>query len=83
MRHSVQVAASSLYEAAVLAIEQFRASALTDVAVGKGTRLAIAVSVEAESHEVSVAQVENWLQSMGKSPKEQALKSTLRQRLSG
>jgi hypothetical protein len=83
LRHSATVSAASLYEAAVLALHQFRSSSFTEVAAGKGTKLSVSVAVEAESHEVTVGQIENWLNAAGKSPKEQALKSTLREILGG
>jgi hypothetical protein len=77
MRHSVEVVASSLYEAAVLALKEFRACSFTDVSAGKGTKLNVAVSGPAEWHEITVGQVESWLESRGKSPREQTAKSKL------
>jgi hypothetical protein len=77
MRHSLEVVASSLYEAAVLAIKEFRSCSFTEVSAGKGTRLYVAVRPPAESHEITVGQVESWLQSSGKSPREQATKIKL------
>jgi hypothetical protein len=41
--HSVEVAATTLYEASVLAVAQFRRAGLFDVHVGPGTRLKVAV----------------------------------------
>jgi hypothetical protein len=77
MRHSVEVVASSLYEAAVLALREFRACSFSEVSAGKGTRLHVAVRPPAESHEITVGQVESWLQSSGKSPREHATKIRL------
>ena len=77
MRHSVEVAASSLYEAAVIALKEFRSGQLTVVFTGRGTKLNVEVRVPAESHEITVAQVESWLQSRGKSPQEQSIKVRL------
>lgn len=77
MRHSVEVAASSLYEAAVLALKEFRSCSFTEVNAGKGTKLNVAVSGPAEAHEITVGQVESWLRTMGKSPREQSAKVRL------
>ena len=77
MRHSVEVVASSLYEAAVLALKEFRSCSFTEVTAGKGTKLNVAVSGPAEAHEITVGQIESWLQSRGKSPREQTTKTKL------
>ena len=83
MRHSVEVVASSLYEAAVLALKEFRSCSFTEVSAGKGTKLNVAVSGPSESHEITVGQVESWLQSRGKSPREQTAKTNLAALLRG
>lgn len=77
MRHSVEVAASSLYEAAVIALREFRGCEFTEVFAGRATKLSIEVRAPAESHEITVGQVESWLQSRGKSPAEQTTKTRL------
>ena len=77
MRHSVEVVASSLYEAAVLALREFRSSTFTEVAASKATKLNIAVRAFSESHEITVGQVEGWLQLPARSPKEQTTKAKL------
>lgn len=80
IRHSVEVTASTLYEAAVLAIAQFRQCGFTANAPGPATRLSVAVKVPATIHEVQWGKIEAWLQGVGK-PNEQALKGRLRQLL--
>ena len=79
MRHSVEVSASSLYEAAVLALRAFRRSALADIEPGSASRLVVESRAETERHEVGVRQVEDWLKSQGRTPREQALKVRLRE----
>jgi hypothetical protein len=79
IRHSVEVSAGTLYEAAALAIGEFRRCGFTADAPGPATRLTVTVKAPATSHEVSVLKVEAWLQSSGKSPNEQALKVRLRE----
>jgi hypothetical protein len=51
--HSVVVSAASVYEAAALAVAEFRRAHLAEVIVGPGTRLQIAVEAPAMSHELS------------------------------
>ena len=82
IRHAVEVAASTLYEAATLAIAEFRRCGFTENAPGPATRLAVTVKAPATSHEVQWGKVEVWLQSAGK-PNEQALKGRLRELLRG
>jgi len=81
MTHTVRVAASSLYEAAVLGLAEFKKSGFALTFVGPGTRLRIAAEVPATEHELSVGRVQAWLNSSGKSPREQAVKVRLRQLL--
>jgi len=77
--HTVSVSASSLYEAAALAIAEFKKSGFAFAAVGPGTRLRVAVEPPTTTHELSVGKLQMWLESNGKTPREQALKVTLRQ----
>ena len=80
MRHSVEVAADSLYEAAALALAAFRNSIAAEPP-GMASRLVVTIHrVEAERHEVQVQSVDAWLAChQGRTPKEQALKSRLRE----
>jgi len=71
IRHGVEVSASTLYEAAVLAIAEFRRCGFTSNAPGPATRLTVAVKMPTTSHEVQWGKIEAWLQSAGK-PNEQA-----------
>ena len=52
IRHSVEVTASTLYEAAVLAINEFRHCGFTSNAPGPATRLTVAVKMPSTMHEV-------------------------------
>jgi len=81
IRHAVEVAASSLYEAAALAIGEFRRCGFTADAPGAATRLTVTVKTPATLHEVRLSKIEAWLQSGGRSPNEQALKVRLRELL--
>ena len=83
IRHSVEVTARTLYEAAALAIGEFRRCGFTSDAPGPATRLTVAVQAPFPSHEVRVSKIDTWLQSGGRSPNEQALKVRLRELLGG
>jgi hypothetical protein len=76
----VEVTGSSLYEAAILALAQFRSCGFTANAPGVATRLTVAIKQPSTAHEVQWGKVEAWLQSAGK-PNEQALKTRLRELL--
>jgi hypothetical protein len=79
--HTVTVSASSLYEAAALALAEFKRSGFAFGGVGPGTRLKISVEAPATTHELTVARFQAWLEASGKTPREQAKKVTLRQLL--
>ena len=82
IRHSVEVTASTLYEVAALAINEFRRCGFTANAPGPATRLTVALKTPATSHEVQWGKIEVWLQSAGK-PNEQGMKGRLRELLRG
>ena len=81
IRHAVEVSASFLYEAAALAIAEFRRCGFTANTPGPATRLTVTVKTPATSHEVRFSKIEAWLESGGRSPNEQAMKMTLRELL--
>ena len=74
----MEVTATTLFEAAVLAMAEFRRCGFTANAPGPATRLMVTVKMPTTSHEVQVGKIEAWLPSGGKSPAEEALKSRLR-----
>jgi len=73
IKHSVEVTASTLYEAAALAINVFLRRGFTSNAPGPAMRLTVGVKTRATSHEVQCSKIEAWVQSAGK-PNEQAMK---------
>ena len=79
VRHSVEVAAESLYEAAALAIADLgRHAWVDDQEPGTTTKLAISVKPPATTHEVRIRQLEKWTATTAKSPHETLLKSRVR-----
>jgi hypothetical protein len=78
IEHSVRVSAASLYEAAVLAMAEFRKHGFGDATFGPATKLTAKVRQPEMSHTVSVSRLRSWLDGVGKSPGEHAMKSRLR-----
>jgi hypothetical protein len=78
--YSVAVCAESLYEAAALALAEFNSGFVLS-GVGPGTRLKVVVEAPTTAHELTVGKLEAWLNSNGLSPREQAKKVKLRQRI--
>ena len=64
IRHSVDVTAETLYEAAVVAITRFRRDIWGEV-IAAGTRLEIEVREVSTKHSLTLQQVERWLASPG------------------
>ena len=83
IQHSVEVAAESLFEAAALAVSEFRRHPWTDgMEPGAAiTRLAVSVKEPATTHEVSIRQLEKWISSTAKSPQDTLLKGRVRELL--
>ena len=78
--HTVTVSASSLYEAAELGTES-KKSGFAFTTIGPATRLTVAVEPTTTTHELSMGELQAWLQTNRKTPREQATKVTLRQLL--
>jgi len=79
MTHTVSVSASSLYEAAALALAEFKKSGFALAEVGPATKLTVTVEAPTTAHELSVRKLQAWLDTNGKTPREQAVKVTVRQ----
>jgi len=69
VRHSVEVVADTLYEAAALGLKLLRQGDWTDV-VGTGTRLEVEVREPATRHTVTVQQIQRWCDGVAVSPDE-------------
>ena len=81
LEHAVEVAAASLYEAAVMALAQFRRCGFADASFGPGTRLTVRVKAPETEHVVSVGTLRKWLDGGGKSPNEHVAKKRLKEML--
>lgn len=73
-RHSVEVEAESLFEAAVLAIRAFR---LNDCEPGAMSQLDVEI-VSSVTHHVTPRRIQEWLNNGARSPKEAATKERLK-----
>ena len=74
VRHSVEVQADGLYEAAVLGLAAFRKHKVEPAAL---TQLDVEVR-SSVVHSITVSKVQQWLQRGVRSPKEAVLKERLR-----
>jgi hypothetical protein len=62
IRHAVEITASTRYEAAVLALGEFRRRGFADATFGPATNLTVRVRQPEMSHTVSVGQLKSWRQ---------------------
>ena len=77
IRHSVELQAESLYEAAVLGLKTLKQSDWIE-AVAPGTRLEIQVLEPAAVHILMVAQLTRWLDGGARTPAEALKKKQLK-----
>jgi hypothetical protein len=82
LEHAVQIAAASLYEAAVLAMAEFRRRGFAEMHFGPATRLKISVKAPEAEHVVSIGKVQSWLDGGAASPIERIEKNRLKKLLS-
>lgn len=81
IRHTVDVTAESLFEAAGLALAAFKKDGWTDP-IGPATKLDVEVRHPSVRHSVSVLQIQRWLQGATISPNERVKKDRLARLLS-
>jgi hypothetical protein len=77
LRHTAQVEAESLYEAAVLGVQRLRGDPWTSP-IGPSTPLEIEVREPGAVHVVTLAQVQRWLDGATTNPNEAVRKVQLR-----
>lgn len=70
VRHTVEVSAESLYEAAGLALEAFRLAPFIDPDPGPASRLEVQVKSPAVTHTVTVLQLQQWVASGSTDPRD-------------
>jgi hypothetical protein len=80
VRHSVDVTAQSLYEAAILGVALLRSDGWAEQ-ISPGTPIEIQVRGPATTHCVSIVQLRRWVESITPSPEEMSRKRKLRELL--
>jgi hypothetical protein len=80
VRHSVEVSADSLYEAAIVGFSLLKNDGWVDP-IASGTRLEIQVRHPATTHSVSLAQLRRWVEGIAVSPGETLRKRKLKELL--
>ena len=80
VRHSVEVTAESIYEAAALGVSALKNSGWVD-AIAPGTELKIQVREPATCHRLTLQQIRRWYDGVAVSPDETLKKRRLRQLL--
>jgi hypothetical protein len=78
VRHTAEVSASSLFEAAVLAVQVLRRDGWIEDAIGGGSKLEVEVREPATRHMVTMLQIKRWLNGATISPNERVKKDRLR-----
>jgi hypothetical protein len=77
-RHTVEVMADSLFEAAVYGLKVLRENGWVPDKPGPATRLDIQVKEPAVTHQVTVLQIHRWLDGASISPNEMVRKQKLK-----
>lgn len=76
-RHSVEVVAESLYEAAALGLKALQSADFVDPSPGDASRLEVEVNVASVCHTVTVHQLKRWIESGSSDPREGLKKQRL------
>lgn len=80
IRHSVDVTAESLYEAAALGVSALKRAGWVDV-IAPGTELEVVVREPATCHRMTIRQIHRWCDGVAISPDETLRKRRLKQLL--
>ena len=78
IRHSVEVVAETLFEAAILGLGILRSDTWVEGAVGAATKIEGEVREPATKHAVTLQQIERWLSGATISPNERVKKDRLK-----
>jgi hypothetical protein len=81
-RYSIEVTAVTLYEAAALGLSQLRKAEWGEV-IAPGTKLHVQVKAPAVAHELTVLQVQNWIDATAVTPEDRVRKNRLKALLAG
>jgi hypothetical protein len=78
VKHTIEVVADSLFEAAVLGLQVLRKDGWIDGVVGGATKIDVEVREPVTRHTVTMQQIERWLTGATGSPNERVKKERLR-----
>jgi hypothetical protein len=76
-RHTVEVSAESLYEAAALGLRELQACEWVE-SIGPAARLQVEVRQATTRHEITLAQVRRWCESTAVTPDERLRKDRVK-----
>jgi hypothetical protein len=82
-RHTVEVTAESLYEAAVLGLKALRSDSFLESAPGPATRLEVEITQPTVRHAVTIQQLKSWLDRGSTNPAEVVKRKRLKSLLEG
>src|SRR5258707_14526193 len=80
IKHSVDVEAESLYEAAILGVSRFRKDPWIE-RIGESTVIDVEVREPATKHALSLKQIDRWLSGVTANPSEASKKAKLKMML--
>lgn len=83
LRHTVDLEAESVYEAAVLALDALRKSSFVEVLPGSASKFQVSVRENVVTHEISLLKVQQWAGSSSSSPAETMRRRRLKAILDG
>jgi hypothetical protein len=79
IRHSVVVTAATLYEAVALGVRAFRQEGLlAEVHLGLATEITVEARQQSVRHTTTLARLEQWVNAVGKGPRETLAKARIR-----
>jgi hypothetical protein len=78
IKHSVEIVAESLFEAAVIGLQILRKDGWVQETIGAGTKIEVEVREPATRHTITLQQIERWLTGATINPSEKVKKDRLR-----
>lgn len=79
LKHSVELEAESVYEAAVLSLQALKKAHFIETPPGLASRFRVTVTEAPVTHEVSLVQVKEWVNRSSGNPSEVARRKRLRE----
>ena len=70
LKHTVELEADSVHEAAMLALQAFKKSAFVELAPGLASRIQVSVREPLVTHEVSLVKLRQWVELGSVNPNE-------------